>query len=400
MTTKALPMCRYGAKCYRKNAKHLREFAHPDADDEDKDETKSSDRPQSSAENNNELAAEEDRKDALSSPAAQDADDDKTASSGPGAKRRKLNKEESKATGPADFIKQKFLVSMPADFFAVWELAKVVCPENPSDAFESANDGRLVGAFDVLAGRFESKETELSDDDYLLHWRFAVDPPELQTVLVSRRGHYGYWRDSPDDAPIVVHVADDSEHFPKLTIVGDNLLAALNHLLTTGGGTKNKSLIEKMEAAAKAGKFDLQATTERTKARKKRVVAPTLHSVGIVVPVVDDVGYRPLSETNAVLKKTLDIIRSTDDETLKSAKLDALQEMVTYVQFANDEADFGMGLELGHDLFIANTPAVDNAAVQLLSVAYSLLKRPQFGTILKAHMPRRRRAQLSVLDDN
>lgn len=28
-----------------------------------------------------------------------------------------------------------------------------------------------------------------------------------------------------------------------------------------------------------------------------------------------------------------------------------IQEMMTYVQFANDECDYGMGLELGLDLF-------------------------------------------------
>ena len=28
-----------------------------------------------------------------------------------------------------------------------------------------------------------------------------------------------------------------------------------------------------------------------------------------------------------------------------------VQEMMTYVQFANDECDYGMGLELGLDLF-------------------------------------------------
>ena len=28
-----------------------------------------------------------------------------------------------------------------------------------------------------------------------------------------------------------------------------------------------------------------------------------------------------------------------------------LQEMITFVQFANDECDYGMGLELGMDLF-------------------------------------------------
>lgn len=38
-----------------------------------------------------------------------------------------------------------------------------------------------------------------------------------------------------------------------------------------------------------------------------------------------------------------------DDERLKAFA--PIQEMMTYVQFANDECDYGMGLELGTDLF-------------------------------------------------
>lgn len=39
----------------------------------------------------------------------------------------------------------------------------------------------------------------------------------------------------------------------------------------------------------------------------------------------------------------------TDDERLKAFA--PLQEMLTFVQFANDECDYGMGYELGMDLF-------------------------------------------------
>lgn len=39
----------------------------------------------------------------------------------------------------------------------------------------------------------------------------------------------------------------------------------------------------------------------------------------------------------------------SDAERLKAFA--PVQEMMTYVQFANDECDYGMGLELGMDLF-------------------------------------------------
>ena len=63
------------------------------------------------------------------------------------------------------------------------------------------------------------------------------------------------------------------------------------------------------------------------------------------------VGYREIPETNASLKKILGRIveshREDADEDTKNKAFDALQELVTNVQFANDEGDPGMGLELG-----------------------------------------------------
>jgi hypothetical protein len=40
---------------------------------------------------------------------------------------------------------------------------------------------------------------------------------------------------------------------------------------------------------------------------------------------------------------------ASDEERLKAFA--PIQEMMTFVQFANDECDYGMGLELGMDLF-------------------------------------------------
>ena len=65
-----------------------------------------------------------------------------------------------------------------------------------------------------------------------------------------------------------------------------------------------------------------------------------------------EVGYREIPETTTSLKKILGKIveshKDDADEDAKNKAFDALQELVTNVQFANDEGDPGMGLELGN----------------------------------------------------
>ena len=52
----------------------------------------------------------------------------------------------------------------------------------------------------------------------------------------------------------------------------------------------------------------------------------------------------------------------------------------------NDELDYGMGLEFGHDLFISGYECFDKMAKNVLATAYRLLKRENFGKILEAQM--------------
>ena len=47
--------------------------------------------------------------------------------------------------------------------------------------------------------------------------------------------------------------------------------------------------------------------------------------------------------------------------------------------------DFGMGLEFGHDVFVANYPTFDVLSKSVLSTAYKLLNRDNFARILEAH---------------
>lgn len=89
------------------------------------------------------------------------------------------------------------------------------------------------------------------------------------------------------------------------------------------------------------------------------------------------------------LKKLFKAIIESEDESEKNKYLDELQTLVTYVQYANDEMDYGMGLELGLDLLAFGGEIFHSTIGHLLSVAYELLERQEFAVILKVfkHLP-------------
>ena len=78
--------------------------------------------------------------------------------------------------------------------------------------------------------------------------------------------------------------------------------------------------------------------------------------VGISVPISVDskgneVGYRPMDLTDAELRKVLDGIDEAPDDQMRLKRFRKLQEIFQLIQLANDECDFGMGLEFGISLF-------------------------------------------------
>ena len=90
------------------------------------------------------------------------------------------------------------------------------------------------------------------------------------------------------------------------------------------------------------------------------------------------------------LKKLLKNIVENKETPRGEAYADELHEMVTLVQFANDECDFGMGMELGMDLFSSGHELFHKACKNLLSMAYEFLGRNDFGTVLEEHLKDRR----------
>lgn len=64
-----------------------------------------------------------------------------------------------------------------------------------SDALVSSVGLKLVGPYDILAGKH--KKAKSTDANFNLHWRFFYDPPEFQTILVGdsrTQYHMGYFR--------------------------------------------------------------------------------------------------------------------------------------------------------------------------------------------------------------
>ncbi|KAK6023824.1 cytidine and deoxycytidylate deaminase zinc-binding region [Ostertagia ostertagi] len=192
---------------------------------------------------------------------------------------------------------------------------------------------------------------------------------------------------------LIVYVPND-DRFPKIEVVGNRMEHAIVHL---AGKTKDvaESYLTKST--------DVGALKQQMKAvcsqRNKKKLGKAPSGAGLWVEVVNDVGYRPISEDAGKIRKTLDLLCSADlDESLRPSKMQWLMELVTFAQIATDECDFGMGLELGQWLFLANHEQFDKIAHRLLATAYSLLGRAEYKKILDLQMAPgvRRRKELDA----
>nr|XP_020452831.1 histone PARylation factor 1 isoform X2 [Monopterus albus] len=258
-------------------------------------------------------------------------------------------------------VVQLYKLQMPEDLFHFWDFCKDLSPDNPRGVLKDSLGLQLVGPFDILAGAH--KNSKIPQPNFHLHWRYFYDPPEFQTILQGSEDsqhHIGYYRDTPDSLPSFVG-GNEAKKGCTITQMGDNLFAAvLLYLLRKrkergskkGGGDALKSLEAKLRDRAETLGLSLEQKTTGMKQRDKKVVAKTFHGAGIVVPVdKNDVGYRELPETDAGLKKICKAIAEAQNDEERVKAFGPLQEMITFVQFANDECDYGMGYELGIDLF-------------------------------------------------
>lgn len=142
-------------------------------------------------------------------------------------------------------------------------------------------------------------------------------------------------------------------------------------------------------------KFSLQARTLKTKARDKKVNCKTLHTAGLVVPVTaSGFGYREVPETLDSQKKMFTNCCLKADEKSNAARKrkgeDDVQEIITLIQFANDETDYGMGLEFGLNMFAFGDMALHKYIRATLPVCYMLLGRDLYAEIIRQHLKNRK----------
>ncbi|OCT99634.1 histone PARylation factor 1 [Xenopus laevis] len=304
-------------------------------------------------------------------------------------------------------VETLYRLTMPEDFYQFWSFCADIDKEAPSDVLQSSLGLQLVGPYDILSGKHKITKKE-SVINYNLHWRFFYDPPEFQTILVGdskTQFHMGYYRDSPEDFPVFVG-ANEASKGCLITQLGDNVFSAVKQYASNKlkevkdriqcGAIKD--LIEKLTAEAENLGYSLEQKSVTMKQRQKKVVTKSFHGAGLVVPVdKNDVGYRELPETDGNLKKICkNIVEAPNDEKRMKA-FAPIQEIMTYVQFANDECDYGMGYELGMDLFCYGSHYFHKVAGQLLPLAYKLLKRNLFAEIIESHLANRKKENINQL---
>lgn len=350
-------------------------------------------------------------------------------------------------------IEKFFLVKMPEDFFLFWEFAKTINHRKPCSAFSHAYlDWNLVGPYDVLSGLITDFHG-FSKENLLRHCRYYYDPPEFQTVIAKKdkhMTHYGYFRDEPgQDKPIIV--VNKAASGGVINECGDNLFTLLRTELDSsiallsksgsqeppvtfsssssktprnGGKSSNESTSSSATATSKQSQLEKAKAKQeltiirdklidfcsshenisseswsRTNTRKAKRCSKTLNNVGIVVPLDGDVGYRDLGVTDARLKTMLTRISDFKDDKIKCGLYKDLHQIINNTNMANDECDFGMGLELGLDLFFQGDPCYHKDVEFLLTNAYTLLDRTEFIEILKSHLEERKKGdQVSLLD--
>lgn len=388
------PECKYGEQCYQKNPFHLAQYRHPKPTKRPSQEDESEDL------NTNKKPKLEDTASNSHNSASSSSRVEKEHSNN-----NNWNKDVSVRKELQDFIKTKFLVDMPLDFYKFWEMCETMNEIDPLSVFKEV-DLKLVGPFEILAGKINS-HSNIGDEEFLIHWRFYYDPPELQTVLVgnARTGfHIGYFRDDPKESPAFM-VSNASELNNTLSKMGDNIFAAvylyLNDLKLTADPFK-KVKIEKFITRVKneADKLDLDLSkrTQRIRDRDSKNVCLTFNKLGLNVPYDKRrrLGYRGLAMEDKELRQLLEKMSKALPEQLPSYK-EKLQPVLTFASIANDECDFGTSIELGWNLLSSGVDSLNQTIATFLSTSYDLLQRQAFAIIAQAHMKNRRKGtNLSV----
>lgn len=298
----------------------------------------------------------------------------------------------------AKIISHLFLTEMPEDFFQLYEFCKNICENDPLNALNHFHL-QLVGPYDVFKKGFMNAKVE-NKEILLKHWRYYYDPPEFQTIIKDNNKdglHFGYWRDDISKHPVFVAKNKAAINY-IIEPVAENIFGTLDvyfeeklKLATPFEKIRITMLHQKLKSFAKEKKITLEKKTANMQDREKKIVTRAFHKAGIVVPYnkKTQLGYRDLAITDNELQKLLKEIEYASTLEIRKKSMSKLEEIIRLATIAADECDFGTVLELGHDLFSSGISFVQSKALNLMSLAYNLLQRPQFLKIAQVHLKNR-----------
>jgi hypothetical protein len=298
-------------------------------------------------------------------------------------------------------LRELYGFDFPDDFFHFWEFVNRLQPLDPLRALDELSLS-LKGAFEVLAGRFDSREPRYS---ILLHWRYTFDPPEFFTVLAGDidRLHWGYFLDDPPTGSgcVASYYASDGL---ELSVDGNDLFEAVRlHLEycyrdceeyadddpeANGDYEKQMQQLDgwrnKLTPFGTANRTEIGgAYVDRYAGRShRRPTAQTQDGMGFVVE--RDL-YRPLKRKGG---KLWSYLCETDDP------IDAVEE----ARKAFRDGFPGTALKLGKDLWAVGGERHTEYAYELLDAAYSALGREVLRSVLRVHRENRELPSVDIFD--
>ncbi|KAF9416253.1 hypothetical protein HW555_006327 [Spodoptera exigua] len=384
-------VCKYSSKCYQKNPEHHKRFKHPPlkigkAINRAKGRLSPYARPSprgSPARQERHLSPSGNSEETMTK------SDDVTVDSKPEQVDKPEPEDQRVIELPENIafydkstdnslLKELFLVEMPDDFFKFFECISE-CGKTFEETLSSVNL-MAIGPFELLMGKLPNLDNK---ELYLVHWRFFYDPPEFQvTKYLFRRivifleekkdsqYHIGYFRDDPKETPVFV-ASNDCEKNYHITPMACNLFGAVYKYLQNEKkhspftSMACQKLMDKVKGYAEKNNISLEEFN--MKKRLAKVVTKSLHGAGIMVPYdkKTQLGYRHLAETDASLKKMFEKLEKATSKTEKMEVLSELQPVITNINIALDESDFGTGIEGGIALFCSGLQELAQPAMRL-----------------------------------
>lgn len=290
-----------------------------------------------------------------------------------------------------EWIVQQLQVVLPEEILLFWDFARSIRPLEPLKALEDSLGIYLVGAFEVLSGKFDDYSGNVPIS---LHWRYGLDPPEFFTMLAGGEGrwHSGYYVDHPDGKSYCVasYYANEGLQFG---FDGRSLFSAVKRylddkeiihdeddvLLTGLELDSNKKACEKVRKSLE--KF--QPLAKKIQASKRHPCEKTIDGVGVVAERIQ------VGEILKSLRKKVPYMVWSDTDYEKVI-------MEAFRLLENGKS--ATALKLAKDLWQVGDELRLHSSAAIMSEAYKKLARQPFDKILGDHLAYLNREWLDIMD--